>query len=239
MIKQCNNFFVQNRGDNMADILIIEDNEQLQKYLSEYLQTYGYIPHILEDYNNVLATIERISPKLILLDINLPVFDGFYFLKVIRKVSPAPVIILSARSDEAEQIRGIEGGAYDYITKPFSIGVLLAKINALLGRERTTDEDIQVGNLQLSKTAMTLSFDGKTVELSKNEYKILSLLITRVGEFISREEILETLWDDAAFVDDNTLTVNISRVKRKLDELGLRESLITKRGVGYAFNTVS
>ena len=220
------------------DILIIEDNEQLQKYLREYLQTYGYTPHILEEYDNVPATIEQINPKLILLDINLPVFDGFYFLKLIRKVSTAPVIILSARSDEAEQIRGIEGGAYDYITKPFSIGVLLAKINALLDREHPTGDDMQIGNIQLSKTAMTLSYGDRIVDLSKNEYKILSLLITRMGEFVSREEILETLWDDAAFVDDNTLTVNISRVKRKLDELGLRESLITKRGVGYAFNTV-
>jgi len=226
-----------NRGDVAVEILIIEDNLQLQKYLKEYLQAYGYTSYILDDYNNIPATIEQINPKLILLDINLPVFDGFYFLKLIRNVSYAPVIILSARSDESEQIRGIEGGAYDYITKPFSIGVLLAKINALL-RERITDEDIQAGSLQLSKTAMTLSYDDRTVELSKNEYKILSLLITRIGEFVSREKILETLWDDAAFVDDNTLTVNISRVKRKLDELGLRESLITKRGVGYAFSTI-
>jgi len=222
----------------MTNILIIEDNEQLQKYLSEYMQAYGYTSHILGDYNNLPAELEKIAPELILLDINLPVFDGFYFLKLIRKHTQAPIIILSARSDEAEQIRGIEGGAYDYITKPFSIGVLIAKINALLARGRTIDGDLHMGNLRLSKNAMTLSHSDKTVDLSKNEYKILALLLTRTGEIVPREEILEALWDDANFVDDNTLTVNISRVKKKLNELGLMDILLTKRGVGYAFNAV-
>jgi DNA-binding response OmpR family regulator len=220
----------------MKDILLIEDNGQLQKYLCEYLQTYGFSSHVLEDYDAVVDTVMSINPKLILLDITLPKFDGFYYLRLIRKYSQIPVIILSARSDEAEQIRGIEGGAYDYITKPFSIGVLIAKINALLTRARSADEDLHFAGLSLSKNALTLSRGDVSIELSKNEYKILSLLLSRAGQYVSREEILEVLWDDASFVDDNTLTVNISRVKKKIQEFGLTDAILTKRGLGYAFN---
>lgn len=219
----------------MADILIIEDNDQLRKYLCEYLQTYGFTTYFLDEYDKLPEAIAAVSPKLILLDITLPQFDGFYYLRIIRKHSQVPVIILSARSDEADQIRGIEGGAYDYITKPFSAGVLIAKINALLARERPADEILQADGLTLSKKAMTLSRGEVTVSLSKNEYKMLTLLLEKSGQYVSREEMLEALWDDVAFVDDNTLTVNISRVKKRLAELGLDNAISTKRGVGYAF----
>ena len=219
----------------MADILIIEDNEQLCKYLCEYLKTYGFTHHVLDDYDKLPQTLEAILPKLVLLDITLPKFDGFYYLKQIRRNSQVPVIILTARSDEAEQIRGIEGGAFDYITKPFSIGVLLAKINALLAREHPVSGDLKIGKLVLSQKEMNLTVGDKTVGLSKNEYKILALLLGSKGQYISREKILEALWDDISFVDDNTLTVNISRVKKKLSEIGLDGAIITKRGVGYAF----
>lgn len=217
------------------DILVIEDNHQLQKYLLEYLQAYGFAPHILSDYDKLVEAIQEVAPKLILLDINLPQFDGFYYLRLIRKQCNIPVIILSARSDEADQIRGIEGGAYDYITKPFSAGVLIAKINGLLARETTGEENLRVGEVLLSQSAMTLSHGKKTVELSKNEYKMLALLLMRAGQYVSREDMLEALWDDVTFVDDNTLTVNISRVKKRLGEIGLGQAIATKRGVGYAF----
>ncbi len=220
----------------MTNILLIEDNEQLQKYLCEYMQAYGFATHVLQDYDAVLETIAKIDPKLILLDITLPKYDGFYYLRLIRKYSQIPIIILSARSDEAEQIRGIEGGAYDYITKPFSIGVLIAKINALFNRTQIDSEEYSFHGIVLSKKTMTLTHGGLSLELSKNEYKILSLLLSRIGQYVSREEILEALWDDASFVDDNTLTVNISRVKKKLHELRLTDSILTKRGMGYAFN---
>lgn len=219
----------------MTDILLIEDNDGLRKYLGEYLLAYGFVPHILEDYDAVLETIAAVAPKLILLDITLPKYDGFYYLKLIRRHSQTPVIILSARSDEAEQIRGIEAGAYDYITKPFSIGVLIAKINALLSREHSVDGDFHFGAFTLSKHSMALSCGDKSLELSKNEYRILSLLLAHTGQYVAREEILEALWDDASFVDDNTLTVNMSRVKKKLHDFGLPNAILTKRGIGYAF----
>lgn len=219
----------------MIDILIIEDNEQLQKYLCDCLRTFDYMPHVLVDYGDLLNTLNRIKPKLILLDINLPKFDGFYYLKQIQKITSVPIIMISARNDESEQIRSIEGGAYDYITKPFSIGVLMAKINALLSRNTSNDEYLQVGDLILSKTCMTLGFNAKILKLSKNEYKILNLLLERPSHCFSRDEILEALWDDASFVDDNTLTVNMTRVKKKLNLLGLKQVILTKRGMGYAF----
>jgi len=221
----------------MTNILIIEDNNQLRKYLAEYLQAYSFTPHFLDDYDKLPQTIAQVDPKLILLDITLPRFDGFYYLRIIRKHSQTPVIILSARSDEADQIRGIEGGAYDYITKPFSAGVLIAKINSLLSREPadTPQDVLQVGEVALCKSTMALSHGEATVQLSKNEYKMLALLLENSGKFVTREEMLEALWDSTTFIDDNTLTVNISRAKKRLSDIGLENAIVTKRGVGYAF----
>lgn len=220
----------------MSKILLIEDNEQLQKFICEYLSAYGYTPHILSDYDRVLETIATVSPKLILLDITLPKFDGFYFLKLIRKRYKMPIIIISARSDEAEQIRGIEDGADDYITKPFSIGVLMVKINAIFKKAESNDETLCVGSLSLSPRTMEITYNGTTSELTKNEYKILSLLMGSAGHIVTREQMLEELWDDTNFIDDNTLAVNISRVRKKLQDIGLNDAIATKRGVGYVLD---
>jgi len=218
----------------MNNILLIEDNEQLRKYISEYLEAYSFKTHILDDYDAVIETISAYSPKLILLDINLPKFDGFYYLKLIRKHYRIPIIIISARSEEGEQIRGIENGADDYITKPFSIGVLLAKINAMLRREAEQQKSvISIDGIYLNEDTMSVSFKGTGTELSKNEYRVLRLLMKNAGQIVSREQLLEELWDDVSFVDDNTLTVNITRVKKKLMELGLQNCIETKRGEAF------
>lgn len=222
----------------MNKILIIEDDLNLKKYMQEYLNAYDYDVLLLNDFENVLEDVQRIDPNLIILDINLPTFDGFYFLKIIRNKSKVPVIIVSARSEEGEQIRGMELGADDYITKPFSMGILLAKVNAVLRRSNNVviTEDFNVGGLTLNSDSMRLKFEENIVELSKNEYKLLKLFISNNGKVITREELLETLWDDTAFIDDNTLTVNITRVKKKLKDLKAENSIVTKRGVGYVFN---
>lgn len=220
----------------MNSILLIEDNEQLQKYISEYLEAYGFSPHILTDYDAVLETIDKVSPKLILLDINLPKFDGFYYLKLIKKRYKIPVIILSARSEEAEQIRGIEEGAEDYITKPFSVGLLMAKINAMLKKTENSSEKLSVGNLMLLSNSMELEYNNQILKLTKNEHKILRLLFMNVGKIVTREQILEELWDDSSFIDDNTLTVNMTRVKKKLQDMGLEDVIQTKRGIGYVLD---
>ncbi|MNO17149.1 Response regulator protein GraR [compost metagenome] len=224
----------------MSRILLIEDNEQLLKYIDDYLIAYDYEAHILEDYDAVLETIEVTAPHLILLDITLPKFDGFYYLRLIRKKYNTPIIIISALNDEGEQIRGMELGADDYVTKPFAIGVLLAKINAVLRRsEAQITVNISAGELSVSEDTMHLQYRGNTCDLTKNEYKVLRLLIKNVGQIVTREQILEELWDDVGFVDDNTLTVNMSRVKKKLSELGLESAIVTKRGVGYVLDSAS
>jgi DNA-binding response OmpR family regulator len=228
-------------------VLLIEDDEKLKEYISEYLEVYGYRVTKIDNFDNVMETVKEAKPDLIILDINLPKFDGFYFLKCIRNEYKTPVLILSARSDEGEQIRGMELGADDYVTKPFAIGILIAKINALL---RRTNEYISTENetkglsesnkseLDLVHEGMKLKYKGQIIELTKNEYRILNLLFSNVGKVVTREEILEELWDDMTFVDDNTLTVNMTRVKKKLSELGINNVIITKRGVGYVFNGI-
>ncbi|MCB2355142.1 response regulator transcription factor [Clostridium estertheticum] len=222
----------------MNKVLIIEDDLKLKKYMQEYLNAYDYNTILLNGFDNVLEDVQHIEPNLIILDINLPTFDGFYFLKIIRNKSNVPVIIVSARSEEGEQIRGMELGADDYITKPFGMGILLAKVNAVLRRTNNVvvTEDFNICGLTLNSDSMRLIFEEKIVDLSKNEYKLLKLFMSNCGKVITREELLETLWDDTDFIDDNTLTVNITRVKKKLKDLEVENSIVTKRGVGYVFN---
>ncbi|WP_297437542.1 response regulator transcription factor [uncultured Clostridium sp.] len=219
-------------------ILVIEDDLKLKKYVKEYLEAYEYEVEIINNFNNIMEVVKNFEADLILLDINLPVFDGFYFLRLIRKLYKTPIIILSARSEEGEQIRGMELGADDYVIKPFSIGVLLAKINASLRRNndyKTSDIASNCG-ITLNEESMKLTFKEDIIDLTKNEYKILKAFLSNVGKVVTREELLSILWDDITFVDDNTLTVNITRVKRKLAEIGIKDNIATKRGIGYVFN---
>ncbi|CEH28991.1 transcriptional regulator [Aneurinibacillus migulanus] len=218
-------------------ILLIEDDLKLIKYIKKYLTVYDYEVFIVEDFECIVETVDRIEPQLIILDINLPTLDGFYFLKRIRKNHTMPIIILSARSEEGEQIRGMELGADDYITKPFSVGILLAKINAVLRRAMQYSEEnkIEDGKLVLLEDSLKLQYEHKTVELSKNEYKIIKLLMQNSGKLVSRDELFDVLTDYNRFVAENTLNVNISRIKSKLKELGLNHVITTKRGLGYVF----
>lgn len=218
----------------MRSILIIEDDINLRKYMKEYLSAYDYEVETVEDFDNVISQVENSSYDLILLDINLPKFDGFYFLKLIRKNMKIPVIIVSSRSEEAEQIRGINLGADDYIIKPFSMGILLAKINAVLRRAYDISENIiEVKNLKLRCESMELVSGDKIITLSKNEFKLLKKFFLNYNKVIKREELLEELWDEDEFVDDNTLTVNITRLKKRLNKEEIHLTIETKRGIGY------
>ena len=218
----------------MRSILIIEDDRNLRKYMKEYLSAYDYEVETVEDFDNVISQVENSSYDLILLDINLPKFDGFYFLKLIRKNMKIPVIIVSSRSEEAEQIRGINLGADDYIIKPFSMGILLAKINAVLRRAYDISENIiEVKNLKLRCESMELVSGDKIITLSKNEFKLLKKFFLNYNKVIKREELLEELWDEDEFVDDNTLTVNITRLKKRLNKEEIHLTIETKRGIGY------
>lgn len=215
-------------------ILLIEDDIKLIKYMEEYLSAYDYSVQTIKDFNYIEEEIFQGKSDLILLDINLPKFDGFYFLKLIRKKSNIPVIIVSSRSEEGEQIRGIDLGADDYITKPFSMGILLAKINAVLRRSNSFDENvIEVKKVKLFCERMEIRTDSDSIPLSKNEIKLLKIFFINYGKVVKREELLEELWDEDEFVDDNTLTVNITRLKKRLNEKEIQLTIETKRGIGY------
>lgn len=224
----------------MYKILIIEDDVKLTELIKEYLEKYGYDVAAIENFIHVEDEIKNLKPNLILLDINLPYYDGFQLCKTFRRSSTIPVIIISSRNGNNEQIRGLELGADDYIVKPFDFDFLLAKIQAVLRRvygEYSTETSLieSVGGIKLNKDTFKMLYNNIEVELSKNEFKLLSKLIKNEDKIVTREELLEELWDDTVFVDDNTLTVNIVRIRSKLKEVGINEAIKTKRSIGYMF----
>ncbi|WP_042476437.1 response regulator transcription factor [Bacillus ndiopicus] len=219
----------------MTKIAIVEDDIMLKKYIKEYLEADHYTVYLIDELGDVLTQIEELQPDLILLDINLPQYDGFFYTKILRKRMATPLIILSARSDESEQIRGITQGADDYITKPFSMGILLAKIEAVLRRATPQTAQFTIDNLILNCDKMVLSYNAKEVELSKNEFKLMKVFMQKPNTVITREDLLSELWDDGHFVDDNTLSVNMTRLKQRLKDLHIIDAFVTKRGIGYVF----
>lgn len=222
----------------MYKVFLVEDDEKLNEHIKEYLEMYNYEVYTVKDFKNTEKEFESINPDLVLLDINLPYADGFYLCRVFRKKSNVPIIITSARIAEVEQIMGIELGADDYITKPFSLKILLTKISAALRRinELSNDKrDLKINGLELNESNFRIKYKDREIELSKNEFALLKKLVENKDVILKRETLLELIWDDSDFVNDNTLTVNITRVKNKLKELGIEDVIKTKRGVGYVF----
>lgn len=220
----------------MSKILIVEDDEKLRDELQIFLNNNGYNAEILNFFENTINDILRINPDLLLLDINLPNCDGEFICKEIRKVSQMPIIIITSRDSELDELISINYGADHYITKPFNIQILLAKIGTLLKRVQNIDgnpEKIDAKDFILNISKNTIEKDNKSIELTKNEYKILRFLVQNRDKIMSRDEIMRYLWEDESFIDDNTLTVNITRLRNKLEEVGLKELLETKRGQGY------
>ncbi len=219
----------------MPRILIIEDDEKLREELKIFLNKNGYEATTLTTFDNTIQDILKRKLDLILLDINLPNTDGEYICKEIRKQSNMPIIIVTSRDNELDELLSINNGADHYITKPFNIQILLAKIGSLLRRTNMQEinDKIDVKDFILNTSNNTIEKDGKIIELTKNEYKILKYLVQNRGKIVSREDIMECLWESESFIDDNTLTVNITRLRNKLEELELKELLETKRGQGY------
>lgn len=220
----------------MPKILIVEDDEKLRDELKIFLNKNGYEATSLTNFDNTIQDILTINPDLLLLDINLPNADGEYICKEIRKQSNMPIIIVTSRDNELDELLSINYGADHYITKPFNIKILLAKIGSLLRRtnmQGEISEKIDVKDFILNTSNNTIEKDDKIIELTKNEYKILKYLVQNREKIVSREDIMECLWESESFIDDNTLTVNITRLRNKLEELGLKELLQTKRGHGY------
>ncbi len=220
----------------MQKILIVEDDEKLRDELEKFLNNNGYQAKSLKAFDNTITDILKINPDLILLDINLPGADGEFICKEIRKQSNMPIIMVTSRDNELDELISLNYGADHYITKPFNIQILLAKISSLLRRTNMSVENnnrIDAKDFILNMSKSTIEKAGKSIELTKNEYRILKYLVENREKIVSREDIMECLWDSESFIDDNTLTVNITRLRSKLEELGLKELLETRRGQGY------
>ena len=220
----------------MQKILIVEDDEKLRCELEIFLNNNGYQAECLKKFDNTIHDILEINPNLILLDINLPGVDGEYICKEIRKQSDMWIIIVTSRDNELDELVSINYGADHYITKPFNIHILLAKVNSLLRRTNSNSEPknkIDAKNFILNISNSTIIKDDKIIDLTKNEYKILKYLIENREKIVSREDIMDCLWENESFIDDNTLSVNITRLRSKLEELGLKDIIETKRGQGY------
>ena len=220
----------------MHKILIVEDDEKLRNELEVFLNKNGYRGESINNFSNTIEDVLNKKADLILLDINLPGFDGEYILKEIRKISDVPIIIITSRDNEMDELLSMNYGADYYVTKPFNIQILLAKIASVLRRSKvleTVTDKIECNDFILNLSKSQIEKDDKAIELTKNELKILKFLIERKGKIVSREEIMEYLWDSETFIDDNTLTVNMTRLRNKLDQIGLKELIETKRGQGY------
>ncbi len=220
----------------MYKILIVEDDDMIAGEISRYLQRWGYETETTDDFKDVLGMFARFAPQLVLMDIGLPFYNGYYWCGEIRKVSQVPIIFISSASDNMNIVMAVNMGGDDFVTKPFDLEVLAAKIQALLRRAYAFTGKasfLEYKGVLLDLTDMSLDFHGKKTELSKNEFKILQVLFESAGGAVSRESIMKKLWDDECFVDDNTLTVNINRLRRKLEGEGLEGLVVTKKGVGY------
>lgn len=225
----------------MDKILIVEDDEKLREELKIFLDRNGYDTVILDKFDNPVEDILKINPNLVLLDIKLPYFDGEYICKELRKKSNVPIIMLTSRDNEIDELISLNYGADQYVTKPYNIQILLAKINGLLKRSKNSDAtqtliDCKEFVLDISKSI--IENGNNKIELTKNELKILHYLVMNRGKIVSRDEIMDYLWDSESFIDDNTLTVNIKRLRVKLEELGVKDIIETKRGQGYILNEI-
>ena len=223
----------------MQKILIVEDDEKLRNELEIFLNKNGYQASSLKKFDNTINEILESDFDLVLLDINLPFADGEYICKEIRKVSQIPIIMVTSRDNEIDELLSMNYGADHYVTKPFNIQILLAKISSILRRANiveTNQNKIDCKQFILNLSKSTIEKDGKILELTKNELKILHFLVEKRGQIVSREEIMSYLWDSESFIDDNTLTVNMTRLRNKLEELDLKELIETKRGQGYILN---
>lgn len=223
----------------MQKILIVEDDEKLRRELEIFLGRNGYQAMGLESYENTLGDMIKAGADLILLDINLPNADGEWLLKEFRKESDIPVIMITSRDNEMDELLSMHYGADHYVTKPFNTQILLAKIMAILKRTNgfLPQDKINCGQFVLNISKGRIEREERVAELTGNELKIITFLVKNKGRIVSREEIMNDLWDSEEFIDDNTLTVNITRIRKKLEEVGLENIIETRRGQGYILLT--
>lgn len=217
----------------MPKILIVEDDKLLAQELKELLENAGYQAIILEDFQEITKNILKQNANLILLDINLPNNNGQLLLKEIRKKSNIPVIMVTSRNTDTDEVISMSSGADDYITKPYNPIILLLRIEAILKRTQNEAQKLEYKNIKIDRTRSQIICKDKVIILSKNEFLMLEYLLKNQGKIVSREEIMSYLWESDEFVDDNTLTVNVSRLRSKLEEAELKNVIETRRGQGY------
>ena len=220
----------------MHKILLVEDDEVIRQQVKKMLEQWGYEVVLVEDFMQVLSIFVKVEPHLVLMDIGLPLFNGYHWCQEIRKVSKVPIMFLSSRDQAMDIVMAINMGGDDFVTKPFDQNVLLAKIQGLLRRSYEFGKDqslLEYMGVILNLKAMDLVYQGEVVSLTKNEFQILQVLFERSGNIVSREDLMKELWNSDFFIDDNTLSVNVARLRKKLEAVGLKEFIETKKGVGY------
>ncbi|QXE19019.1 response regulator transcription factor [Clostridium sp. 001] len=220
----------------MRKIIIIEDDEVIREELQSFLMKYGYEAKAPVEFNNIIQYVENENANLILLDINLPQFDGYYICREIRKTSDVPIIIVTSRDSDADELISMNLGADDFITKPYNTEILLARMTNILKRtygNLKTNNILNYKDFNLNLSNATVIYKDKSLELTKNEVKILSYLINNRGSIVKRDLLMEYLWKVDYFVDDSALTVNINRLRKKLEEIGIENPIETRRGLGY------
>lgn len=220
----------------MQRILIIEDDDKLRKELEIFLENNGYEVTTIEDFKNPLEDMIQAKADLILLDINLPETDGQYLCKEIRKQIETPIIMITSRNTDIDELLSINYGADDFVTKPFNTRILLARIASILKRVNKVNENqnrIVCDEFLVNVSQSRIEKEDKSSELTKNELKILYFLALKRNTIVSRDAIMTYLWDSEMFVDDNTLTVNMNRLRKKLEDIGVQDAIQTRRGQGY------
>ena len=217
-------------------ILIVEDEAGIAEAVQARMARWGLKAEIVTDFRKVMDDFERIRPHLVLMDISLPFMNGYHWCTEIRKISPVPVVFVSSASDNMNIIMAVNMGADDFIAKPFDPDVLIAKVQALLRRSydyASAAPVLEHRGAVLNTGDNSLTWNGEKLDLSRNEYRIMLTLMQEKGKIVSREKLMEALWQTDSFVDENTLTVNVGRLRRKLDAAGLKDFIVTKHGEGY------
>lgn len=227
----------EKRGERMEyRIFVVEDDDAIAGAICRQAEAWGYVVRRAADYRNVLHEFTDFVPHLVLMDVGLPCFDGYHWCAAIRRVSKVPVIFISSASDNMNILMALNMGGDDFIAKPFDLNVLTAKVQALLRRTyafSAQSDLIECGGAVLNLSDATLTFESRRIELTKNEFRILELLMRSRGRVVRRDDIMDRLWETDSFIDDNTLTVNMARLRRKLEEAGLANFIATKKGIGY------
>jgi two-component system response regulator protein BraR/BceR len=227
---------LSDRRVEVYKIYIVEDDPVIARSIKEYMNLWGYDALEASDFASVLQEFVRYDPQLVLMDISLPFYNGFHWCTEIRKISKVPIMFLSSASDNMHMIMAMNMGADDYIVKPFDLSVMLAKVQALLRRAYDFGGHshlIEHRGVIFNSTEHTISFENDKLELTKNENRILQVLLGNKGKVVSRETLMTKLWESDEFVDENTLSVNVARLRKKLERLGLEDFVTTKKGLGY------